>query len=267
MGGFKLTGLAAGSGNGESVRYEQVVGVYAVLAGSASQTFSAAAATAAANVVRADQIQIKSVTAFTTGGTGGAYTLTPTPAITAYAENQEFDVLFSATNTAAPTINISGLGATVNLVRQNYDGTLSNLLAGEIASSTYGRIKLANATQAVVVEGLDRSGSWTPTLTNVTNIDASTAFRCNFSKTGDYVSFFGFVQIDPTAASAVELGISLPIGSAFTVSYDASGQSRSTAGEGGYIKSDATNDRLSLNFTATATANAGHYFSGGYWLK
>ena len=51
MGGYKLTGLAAGSGNGESVRYEQVGTLAlaqgaAALAGSATQVFSVEAATA-----------------------------------------------------------------------------------------------------------------------------------------------------------------------------------------------------------------------------
>lgn len=45
-GGFKLTGLAAGSSNGDSLRYEQLIGVYLPLAGATvtgATTFSAAA--------------------------------------------------------------------------------------------------------------------------------------------------------------------------------------------------------------------------------
>lgn len=57
------------------------------------------------------QVQAQTYTAFTTGGTSSAFTLTPAPAITAYAENQSFDVEFNAASTGTPTLNISGVGA------------------------------------------------------------------------------------------------------------------------------------------------------------
>lgn len=57
------------------------------------------------------QIQAQTYTAFTTAGTSSAFTLTPVPAITAYAENQEFDVEFNAASTGTPTLNISAVGA------------------------------------------------------------------------------------------------------------------------------------------------------------
>lgn len=57
------------------------------------------------------EIQAQTYTAFTTAGTSSAFTLTPVPAISAYAENQEFDVEFNAASTGTPTINISAVGA------------------------------------------------------------------------------------------------------------------------------------------------------------
>ena len=54
-------------------------------------------------------IQGKNIT--TTAGGTTTYTLTPSPAITAYATGQEFVIKMNATNTGASTINISGLGA------------------------------------------------------------------------------------------------------------------------------------------------------------
>jgi len=56
-------------------------------------------------------IQSQTWTAFTTAGTSGTYTLTPNPAITAYAAGQKFSVTFSAASSATNTINVSGLGA------------------------------------------------------------------------------------------------------------------------------------------------------------
>lgn len=55
-------------------------------------------------------IQSQGMTAFTTAGTSPALTLTPSPAIAAYAAPQRFRVKFSANSTGADTINISGKG-------------------------------------------------------------------------------------------------------------------------------------------------------------
>ena len=47
----------------------------------------------------------------TVGGTADAITLTPSPAITAYAAGQLFAFIASGANTGATTVNVSGLGA------------------------------------------------------------------------------------------------------------------------------------------------------------
>jgi hypothetical protein len=58
------------------------------------------------------------------------------------------------------------------------------------------------------------SGTYTPTLSNTTNIAASAAFVCQYQRVGNVVTVSGRVNITPTAASvASELGISLPIAS------------------------------------------------------
>jgi hypothetical protein len=56
-------------------------------------------------------IQSQTWVAFTTGGTSGTYTLTPNPAITAYAAGQRFNVTFNAASATTNTINVSALGA------------------------------------------------------------------------------------------------------------------------------------------------------------
>lgn len=146
-----------GTGVVRCVAYMRYGGYYtkaeaAQINGSASQVFSIAAATAAAHAVRADQIQGGSVTAFTTGGTGTAYTLTPAPAITAYTANQMFDVIFTDACGAAPTIAISGLATPPNLVKQNpSDGTYSNLASGDFPAGWQSKIKLVSASQALVI--------------------------------------------------------------------------------------------------------------------
>ena len=56
-------------------------------------------------------IQSQTYTAFTTGGTSTAYTLTPSPAITVYATGQCFNVTINAVPGLNPTLNISAVGA------------------------------------------------------------------------------------------------------------------------------------------------------------
>lgn len=55
--------------------------------------------------------QAQAFTAFTAGGTAPAFTLTPTPAISAYVLNQRFTVTFGLAGGATPTLNVSGRGA------------------------------------------------------------------------------------------------------------------------------------------------------------
>ena len=67
----------------------------------------------------------------TVGGTANAITLTPSPAITAYAAGQRFTFIAGSSNTGATTVNISGLGAK-DIKRP--DATLAALVTGDIVS-------------------------------------------------------------------------------------------------------------------------------------
>lgn len=71
------------------------------------------AATTRTDAIRAGQIQDGAVTfAGASGGSANAQTLTPSPAITAYASGVAFTFRAGFSNTAAaPTLNVSGVGA------------------------------------------------------------------------------------------------------------------------------------------------------------
>lgn len=97
-------------------------------------------------------VQNQTYTYFTTGGTGTAYTLTPSPAISAYTAGQSFFVVFSAASGAAPTLQISGVASPPNLVKQNPDGTYTNISAGDFPLNHRSRVTLISATQAWVEE-------------------------------------------------------------------------------------------------------------------
>jgi len=96
MGSFKLTGLAAGTANGHSVRFEQ--------------------------------LQTGTNKLITVAGTGDVITGVMTPTYTAYVNGDMFTFIVGSTNTTNVTINIDGLGA-----KAVTNGTTA-LTAGELTS-------------------------------------------------------------------------------------------------------------------------------------
>jgi hypothetical protein len=173
----------------------------ALVSGLSTQVFSAAAATSAAHVVRADQIQAQSVNYFTTAGTSTAYTLTPSPAITAYAIGQEFDIKFNAANGATATINVSGLGA-VNLVDRLADGTYYNIPAGRIPINWVSKGVMVSANQMLVRD--TPCETITSTLLIASGITLTTATAANVTSIsvppGDW-EIFGNCIFTPAATT------------------------------------------------------------------
>ena len=117
-------------------------------------------------------LQSQTHIAFTTAGTAPAFTLTPSPAITAYAANQRFRVAFHATGTiSSNTLNISGLG--VKNLKQ-YDSTGVKVAAivasGQLADVEYDGVDM------VILDPLPTSD---PSL--LYKLDA---FSPTFTKTG-----------------------------------------------------------------------------------
>lgn len=78
-------------------------------------------------------IQAQTYVAYTTGGSSTAYTLTPTPALTALAENQEFDVEFHTAAGATPTLAVSGLTAK-NLKYRDSNGAAQAITSTQVPS-------------------------------------------------------------------------------------------------------------------------------------
>lgn len=111
------------------------------------------------------------------------------------------------------------------------------------------------------------SGTYTPTLTNVANLDASTPYQCQYMRVGSVVTVSGLVDIDPTAgAAATELGISLPIASDFANAQNCAGTAfcPTVATQGAAILGDPTNNRAQLTFVSGNTSNQSMYFTFSY---
>lgn len=78
-----------------------------------------------------------SVWAGTATGSSNAYAITPSPAITVYAEGQTFSFLANHTSSGAATLNVNGLGATT---LKNTDGSAigaSDLVSGGLYNAAY----------------------------------------------------------------------------------------------------------------------------------
>lgn len=95
---------------------------------------AAARSTLGAGDANKSDIQGQTTTAFTTSGTSTAYTLTPTPALTALATGQEFDVTFHTAAGATPTLAISGLTAK-NLKYRDSTGAKQAVTSTQVPSN------------------------------------------------------------------------------------------------------------------------------------
>lgn len=116
----------------------------------------------------------------TVGGTVDVITLTPVPAITAYATGQLFRFLASGANTGAVTVNVSGLGAKAITKNGTTALAASDLAASHLVEITYdGTRFILTATSTAVLNsptfvtpalGTPASG----VMTNVTGLPLTT---------------------------------------------------------------------------------------------
>ena len=109
------------------------------------------------------------------------------------------------------------------------------------------------------------SGTYTATLTGVTNIDSVTSFQGQYIRVGAIVTVSGKGTIDPTAAAATEVGIDLPVASNIGAVEDCCGVGFCTAvQQGGGITGDITNNRAALRFLANDTTSQEWSFTFTY---
>jgi len=154
------------------------------------------------------------------------------------------------------------------------DGTLSG--EQNLGSLTSGYLKLTTAIGIATPSTVTAipladvatlsAGTYTPTLFNVANVTASTAFVCQYLRVGATVTVSGRVDVDPTAAVDTQLGISLPIASNFANSFECAGTGASpaVAGQSAAVLGDTVNDRAVLQWLAVDLANRPMYFTFSY---
>lgn len=116
------------------------------------------------------------------------------------------------------------------------------------------------------------SGTYTPTLTSVANISATTARQCQWMRVGNVVTVSGQFDATHTATGTVasEVGVSLPIASSFTTAFQAGGTANSYQAGSGFVNAqsidaDATNDRARVRWMNAAISGSTTYtFSFSY---
>lgn len=107
------------------------------------------------------------------------------------------------------------------------------------------------------------NGTYTPTLTNVANITASTAYLCHWMRVSNECLVAGKADVDPTlAAASTQLGISLPFASNLGVIQDCAGTAFAPgiAGQGAAIVGDVANDRAQMQWIAGDITNQAMFF-------
>lgn len=110
------------------------------------------------------------------------------------------------------------------------------------------------------------SGTYTPTLYNTTNVDASTAYTCQYMRVGSVVTVSGRVDIDANGTGATTLGISLPVASNFTAAEQCAGTGVDITDNDKalWVEADPTNDRALLKTFSVGLADHAVYFTFTY---
>lgn len=148
----------------------------------------------------------------TTGGTSTAFTLTPTPAITAYAVKQSFNITTHIASGVSPTLNINGLGATLNIVRRLQDGSYLNvdgLPAGVYrATIVSGTQILFENVRPLTVGTVSQSGG----------VPTGSMIERGSNANGEYVRWADGTQICWVSFAAASRSITTALGSMFTLS-------------------------------------------------
>jgi hypothetical protein len=107
-------------------------------------------------------------------------------------------------------------------------------------------------------------GTYTPTLFNTTNVSASTAVVTYYTRSGDMIQVWGYVNITPTAGiTLTEMGLEIPIASTITegsLSGTASSEDNTTV----RIRGDATNGRAMFRFTPASNSDTRYSFHYTY---
>jgi hypothetical protein len=196
---------------------------------------------------------VASASSITPASTGAVFDITGTTAITALASTNSWDgrrvlLQFDGALTLTHSSNLA-LPGSANITTAA--GDVAEFL--QRGSGAWRCINYQRADGTLVGITSPVGSTYTPTLTAVTNVDATTAYVCQYMRVGTTVTVSGHLSADPTTnGSGAQVGISLPIASNFAEIYQCAGSAHgfdgSDTGRSGGITADITNNRAQLDW-------------------
>ncbi len=130
----------------------------------------------------------------------------------------------------------------------------------------------ATATWQALGGGTVYSGTYTPTITAISNTVSTTAYECQFSRVSDVITVSGALDVNVAASSAdTVVGIALPVASNLTIDSQCCGTG-SCATPGFYnigtgIIGNVTTDSANMLFIPTATGDKKYVFNFTYKIN
>ncbi len=123
-----------------------------------------------------------------------------------------------------------------------------------------------NANDITITAPILTGGTYTPTLTMVNNLLATTAFQCQYMRVDGVVTVSGKINMDVNSNGQIcRLGISLPVASDFGAEEDLGGTASSMdIQQNSGIKADITNNRAALEFLANSNTTRDWFFTFTY---
>lgn len=230
MGGFKHTGAAAGTASGQYLMYGQSgaaltgptitgLGVNAAPVSGVSAYIATTGTDSPLRISQADETGSVPLILGQNSAAGGLSQFGVFHAgADVYVGNSRTDdgALYLLTNgiqrlaiSYAGNATFAGTVAASNLSGTN-TGDQTNI-PGNAATAT--NVAWSGLTSVPAAVSAAAAGTYTPTLTNGTNVSASTANIAMYSRVGDVVSVNGTLLVTPTAAGFAQIDISLPIAS------------------------------------------------------
>lgn len=135
-----------------------------------------------------------------------------------------------------------------------------------MAVSSLSATGAVSAASLSITLGAITSGTYTPTLSNTTNVGSSTALVCQYMRVGSVVTVSGGVTLTATAgASLTTMGITIPIASTFAAVSDLGGAA-SAAGISATaaLFADTSNNRATFQMISPGTSSETYYFTFSY---
>ena len=155
----------------------------------------------------------------------------------------------SAVNPSSVSVNSSSAAITIT---QSGAGLAVDAMGGIKTSRTA-------VTAPAASDGNVFSGSYTPTITNGTNVASSISRAAYYMRVGNVVTLTFSPDITPTSTGGTVYSFSIPVASNFASTTQAGGVSFDyNNNQIGAVSADTVNDRISVSFIATSTTLRTH---------